>query len=184
MQFSTIRNFTLAVLAGSALALPAVTEDAGSVANVEVSQVNVEAPAMLEKRIVPAIVLLKVIGGKLFAGAISAAIERAKDALAPSVEGWKDFDQARTAFMQEHIRDLYATRVPGTKGVICMNGPYSTSPGAVFEGPATEKFSWDIYHTTYACFEVYSGSVTNNGDGGWVNWAAQGCSISGHTIHC
>ena len=114
MQFSTIRNFTLAVLAGSALALPAVTEDAGSVANVEVSQVNVEvsqstvfarnsvsmeklsseqAPAMLEKRIVPAIVLLKVIGGKLFAGAISAAIERAKDALAPSVEGWKDFDQ-------------------------------------------------------------------------------------------
>ncbi|KAF5849157.1 hypothetical protein GGP41_006029 [Bipolaris sorokiniana] len=155
MQFSTIRNFTLAVLAGSALALPAVTEDAGSVANVEVSQVNVEvsqvnveAPAMLEKRIVPAIVLLKVIGGKLFAGAISAAIERAKDALAPSVEGWKDFDQARTAFMQEHIRDLYATRVPGTKGVICMNGPYSTSPGAVFEGPATEKFSWDIYHTT------------------------------------
>ena len=50
--------------------------------------------------------------------------------------------------MQMNIRDLYATRVPGAKGVICMNGPYSISSGAKFEGPATEKYSWDIYHTT------------------------------------
>ena len=38
MQISLIRNFTLAILAGSALALPARTEDTGSLANVEVSQ--------------------------------------------------------------------------------------------------------------------------------------------------
>ncbi|KAJ6192474.1 hypothetical protein J3E72DRAFT_273229 [Bipolaris maydis] len=179
MQFSLIRNLTLAVLAGSAVALPAITQDAGSLANVEATQTDVEyrleklsskqAPVMLEKRIIPAIALLQVIGGKLFAGVMSAAIERAKDALAPSADDWKNFDEARTAFMQDHIPDLYNNRVSGTKGVICMNGPYSTSPGAVFEGPATEKFSWDIYHTTYACFEIYSGSVTNEGDGGWIN---------------
>jgi len=38
MQFSTIRNFTLAILAGSALALPVRTEDLWGLFNVEVSQ--------------------------------------------------------------------------------------------------------------------------------------------------
>jgi len=50
--------------------------------------------------------------------------------------------------MKENIPDLYANRVPGTRGVICMNGGYTISHGAVYEGPATEQFSWDIYHTT------------------------------------
>ncbi|XP_014554202.1 hypothetical protein COCVIDRAFT_105575 [Bipolaris victoriae FI3] len=178
MQFSTIRNFSFALLAASALAIPTPTENTGVVA-------NVEAPAVLEKRFGPiTILLINVIGGKLLAGAISAGIERTKEAIAPSSDTYKTFEDARTAFMQRHIPDLYATREAGSKGVICMNGPYSISAGAVYDGPATEKFSWDIYHTTYDCFEITSGSITNNGDGGWINWGAEGCSISGHTISC
>jgi hypothetical protein len=50
--------------------------------------------------------------------------------------------------MKENINDLYQTREAGSRGVICINGPYSISAGAVYDGPATEKFSWDIYHTT------------------------------------
>jgi len=107
MQLSSIRNFTLAILAGSALALPARIEDTRSLANIEVSQSAVfarnlvsmekltseQAKDVVEKRITVAIALLSVIGGKLFAGAAAAGIEVAKDALAPAAEDWKDFDE-------------------------------------------------------------------------------------------
>ena len=49
--------------------------------------------------------------------------------------------------MNVNIPDLYAKRVEGTLSVICMNREYTISEGAVYEGPATEQFSWDIYHT-------------------------------------
>jgi hypothetical protein len=107
MQFSSIYGFTLAILMGSTMALPAPTEDTRSLANVEVSQSAVftrnsvwmekirseQNPTMLEKRGPIAIALIQIIGGKLLAGAMSAGIERAKDALAPSADGWKDFDE-------------------------------------------------------------------------------------------
>lgn len=108
MQFSSICSFALVVLATSALAVPAHTENTESLANVEVSEFAVfpgnsvsmkklrsqQAPAMLEKRLGPiAILLINVIGGKLFAGAMSAGIEVAKDALAPSANDFKDFNQ-------------------------------------------------------------------------------------------
>lgn len=49
--------------------------------------------------------------------------------------------------MQKNIVALYDNREAGAKGVICMNGPYSISDGAVYDGPAEEKFKWDIYRT-------------------------------------
>jgi hypothetical protein len=45
------------------------------------------------------------------------------------------------------VRDLYERRVAGVKGIACFNGPYAFSKGAVYEGPVTIDFKWDIYNT-------------------------------------
>ena len=56
--------------------------------------------------------------------------------------------QARKAFTQEMVRDLYANRTPSNvKGIACYNGPYSISSGAKYEGPITIKYKWDVYNT-------------------------------------
>jgi hypothetical protein len=72
--------------------------------------------------------------------------------------------------MKEMIVDLYNAREPkSAKGVACFNGPYSFSSGAHYEGPINIKMEWDMYNTDYDCFEMFSGTVTNKGDGGWIN---------------
>ena len=106
MQFSLIRSLTLAVLAGSALALPAPIEDTTSLANVEVSLSAIlagnslrmeklrseQTSGMVEKRSPVAIALISIIGGKLLSGAMSLGIERAKAALVPDEDTWKTFE--------------------------------------------------------------------------------------------
>jgi hypothetical protein len=46
------------------------------------------------------------------------------------------------------VKDLYAKKTPNTvKGIACFNGPYGFSAGAVYEGPITIKYDWDVYKT-------------------------------------
>ncbi|KAH7090625.1 hypothetical protein FB567DRAFT_590007 [Paraphoma chrysanthemicola] len=181
MHFSKISCLSILALANSAIAVPTPIED------VETSmEVNQDAN-VLEKRFGPiVIVLAKVIGGQLLAGAAKAGVDIAKAKLEPEGPKFSDFDKAREAFTQELAKDLYDKRYPAAvKGIACYNGPYEFSKGANYEGPINVKFKWDIYNTDYDCFEMISGSVTNKGDGGYINTAEYGtCSFNKGTYSC
>ncbi|KAH6642731.1 hypothetical protein C7974DRAFT_409265 [Boeremia exigua] len=170
MRFSKITYLSMLALTSSAIASPPAVE------NLETSlEANQDANA-LEKRFGPIVILLvKVIGGQLLAGAAKIAVDATKAKLEPEGDSFKDFDAARTAFTQELVKDLYNHRSPSTiKGVACYNGPYEFSSGAHYEGPVSVNFKWDIYHTDYDCFELFSGTVHNKGDGGYINTAVFG----------
>lgn len=109
MQFSSIRNFALVVLAGSALALPATTQDTGSPAKAGVSRSAVFAgnslsmeklrneqaqPKTGDAVSIIAITLGKVIGSQLFAGAMKAGIEALEHKISPEeADKWLGFDE-------------------------------------------------------------------------------------------
>ncbi|USW50254.1 hypothetical protein Slin15195_G035730 [Septoria linicola] len=100
------------------------------------------AEAGLEKRVGGvAILLIKVIGGQLFAGAAKAGIDIAKAKLEPDGSQFKDFEEARRAFTPEMVKDLYEKKGdPKVRGMACFNGPYAWTAGSHYEGPANIKF--------------------------------------------
>ncbi|GIZ41164.1 hypothetical protein CKM354_000447900 [Cercospora kikuchii] len=185
MKLSNTCLLSLAALATSTTAAPAALDLA--VPALAPENDIIERSAELDKRFGPiAILLIKVIGGQLVAGAAKAAIDAAKAHLEPEGSSFKDFDQARRAFTPEMAKDLYEKKAyAGIKGVACFNGPYSWSAGSHYEGPIDINFKWDIYHTDYDCFEIYSGYVENKGDGGYENIAFYGtCAYNKGTYRC
>ncbi|KNG51991.1 hypothetical protein DDE82_006946 [Stemphylium lycopersici] len=134
------------------------------------SKISCLSNVHVDKRAFPvAILLVKVIGGQLLAGAAKIAVDATKAHLEAEGTDYKDFDAARKSFTKTLSKDLYEKRVAGVKGVVCFNGPYEFSAGAQYEGPVNVKFVWDIYNTDYDCFEIKSGSSFNKGDGGYIN---------------
>ncbi|KAL1793761.1 hypothetical protein ACET3X_008743 [Alternaria dauci] len=178
MHFSKITCALALATSAMAAAVPAVRVEG----TVDVS------PAVVDKRAAPiAILLIKVIGGQLLAGAAKVAVDATKAHLEAEVakDDFNNFDDARESFTKKLVQDLWSKKVPGTKGVACYNGPYSFSGGASYEGPVAVKFEWDMYNTDYDCFEIKSGTAYNKGDGGFINIAYAGqCQHVGSEYRC
>ncbi|KAF4550843.1 Hypothetical protein D9617_15g041930 [Elsinoe fawcettii] len=181
MQFAKITSLSILALSATAMAVPA------PVPAEDVTALEARADTQLEKRFGPiAVLLVKVIGGQLLAGAAKAAVDIASGELKGDGTDIKDFEEARRHFTPVMAKDLYVKRVAGVKGVSCHNGPYAISPGAKVQGPINIKFKWDVgYNTDYDCFEITSGTITNKGDGGYENYAVYGtCKFNVNSYTC